>query len=216
MRQRPTTNDANNTYVRDNLKLKRVKVVHVQKTGRRGRPKKIISRQFLEEAFDPRRRLNQSSIGRSIKVGRHTVRKYRKLYGISNAYANITNAELDRLVQEYKAPLPRNGWRYVIAHLALKGFKVQVHRVKESLKRVDRLGIALRQRRGIKRRDYTSKRPNYLWHCDGHHKLIRWGIVIHGCADGNDRMVSTISWALITAEQTIPDSNQCCIVRWLC
>ncbi|KAI5982901.1 hypothetical protein EDC04DRAFT_2616344 [Pisolithus marmoratus] len=27
-------------------------------------------------------------------------------------------------------------------------------------------------------------RPNALWHMDGHHKLIRWGIVIHGIVDG--------------------------------
>lgn len=167
-----------------------MKVVHVHRSGRRGRPKKIISREFLEEVFTPHRRLNQSAIGRSIKVGRHTVRKYRKLYGIPHSYANITDAELDRLVREYKSPLPKNGWRYVIAHLATKGYKVQVQRVKSSLKRIDRLGTALRQRRGIRRRDYTSKRPNYLWHCDGHHKLIRWGIVIHGFVDGYCRSVS--------------------------
>jgi len=26
--------------------------------------------------------------------------------------------------------------------------------------------------------------PNSLWHIDGHHSLIRWGFVVHGCVDG--------------------------------
>jgi hypothetical protein len=29
-----------------------------------------------------------------------------------------------------------------------------------------------------------------MWHLDGHHKLIRWGIVIHGFVDGYSRLVS--------------------------
>ncbi|KAI6006192.1 hypothetical protein F5J12DRAFT_721182, partial [Pisolithus orientalis] len=31
---------------------------------------------------------------------------------------------------------------------------------------------------------YHVKWPNALWHMDGHHKLIQWGIVIHGFIDG--------------------------------
>ncbi|KAI1783456.1 hypothetical protein LXA43DRAFT_871716, partial [Ganoderma leucocontextum] len=27
---------------------------------------------------------------------------------------------------------------------------------------------------------YTVSHSNYLWHIDGHHKLIRWGLVLHG------------------------------------
>ncbi|KAI5987282.1 hypothetical protein EDD15DRAFT_2173867, partial [Pisolithus albus] len=34
------------------------------------------------------------------------------------------------------------------------------------------------------RHKYHIKQPNALWHIDGHHKLIRWGIVIHGFIDG--------------------------------
>ncbi|KAJ6450136.1 hypothetical protein C8R47DRAFT_918967, partial [Mycena vitilis] len=62
--------------------------------------------------------------------------------------------------------------------------RVQKERTRLSLKRVDALGQALRTRLAIQRRRYTVPRPNYLWHCDGHHKLIWWGIVIHGFIDG--------------------------------
>jgi hypothetical protein len=59
--------------------------------------------------------------------------------------------------------------------------------------RVDGLGRALRERKIIQRKKYAIKRPNALWHLDGHHKLIRWGIVIHGFVDGYCRTVSEIS-----------------------
>ncbi|KAF8800927.1 hypothetical protein BYT27DRAFT_7042469, partial [Phlegmacium glaucopus] len=39
----------------------------------------------------------------------------------------------------------------------------------------------------LERRSYQVPRPNALWHIDGHHKLIAWGIVIHGVADGYSR-----------------------------
>ena len=40
-----------------------------------------------------------------------------------------------------------------------------------------------------RRRKYFSSSPNALWHCDGHHKLIKYGFVIHGFIDGNHRTV---------------------------
>ncbi|EPT00177.1 hypothetical protein FOMPIDRAFT_1123102, partial [Fomitopsis schrenkii] len=45
-------------------------------------------------------------------------------------------------------------------------------------------GAALRRHKTVKRRVYHVPRPNHLWHIDGHHKLIRWGIVVHGGIDG--------------------------------
>ncbi|KAJ3924240.1 MAG: hypothetical protein NXY57DRAFT_870311, partial [Lentinula lateritia] len=56
--------------------------------------------------------------------------------------------------------------------------------VKDSLKRVDRLGSRLQRRLTISRGLYKVPRPHALWHLDGHHKLIFWGIVIHGIVDG--------------------------------
>ncbi|KAJ6447560.1 hypothetical protein C8R45DRAFT_767216, partial [Mycena sanguinolenta] len=53
-----------------------------------------------------------------------------------------------------------------------------------SLRRADNLGLMLRRRNVIKRRVYHVLRPNALWHLDGHHKMIRWAIVVHGFVDG--------------------------------
>jgi hypothetical protein len=56
--------------------------------------------------------------------------------------------------------------------------------------RVDGLGRIVCQRRVIKRKPYEVSRPHAIWHIDGHHKLILWGIVIHGCVEGYSRTVS--------------------------
>ena len=39
------------------------------------------------------------------------------------------------------------------------------------------------------RRVYNVPGPHHLWHNDGHHKLIRYGLVTHGCVDGNTRTI---------------------------
>ncbi|KAJ7277754.1 hypothetical protein C8J57DRAFT_974724, partial [Mycena rebaudengoi] len=62
--------------------------------------------------------------------------------------------------------------------------KVQRRRVRASMKRINTLGSVLRNHQAIDRQKYSVPHSNCLWHLDGHHKLIRWGIVIHGIADG--------------------------------
>ncbi|KAG1871517.1 hypothetical protein F4604DRAFT_1490713, partial [Suillus subluteus] len=52
------------------------------------------------------------------------------------------------------------------------------------LQRVDVVGQVLRCQKLIKWWKYFVPRSNHLWHLDGHHKLILWGIVIHGIVDG--------------------------------
>ncbi|KAG1743404.1 hypothetical protein EDB19DRAFT_1616172, partial [Suillus lakei] len=49
---------------------------------------------------------------------------------------------------------------------------------------VNPLGTVLHQCTMIHQRQYKVSQPNALWHMDGHHKLIHWGIVIHGIIDG--------------------------------
>ncbi|KAJ8092358.1 hypothetical protein PM082_023813 [Marasmius tenuissimus] len=94
----------------------------------------------------------------------------------------ITIAKLTRAL-----PVHRNTIRkYIKSHHDLR---LQRHRVLASIARVDGLGIILRRNRAIRRRKYRVLRPNALWHIDGHHKLILWGIVIHGIVDGYGRDV---------------------------
>lgn len=68
-----------------------------------------------------------------------------------------------------------------------RGIKVGIKRVCHMLREVDPDGVALRSTNAVKRRQYYVPHPNHLIHIDGHHKLIRWGIIIHGGIDGFSR-----------------------------
>ncbi|KAJ7575905.1 hypothetical protein C8J56DRAFT_800890, partial [Mycena floridula] len=49
----------------------------------------------------------------------------------------------------------------------------------------------------LKHKLYSVPHPNDLWHMDGHHRMIHWGVVIHGIIDGFDRTVSIFYCALV-------------------
>lgn len=77
-----------------------------------------------------------------------------------------------------------------MGHLRRLEHNIQHRRVQDSIHRVDPLGPVLRNHKTTRRGKYKVARPNALWHIDGHHKMIRWGIVIHGIVDGYSRTVS--------------------------
>ena len=60
---------------------------------------------------------------------------------------------------------------------------------KESIHRVDHENTVKRRSIAIKRRTYTVPHPNAMWHCDSHHKLIRWRFITHAAIDGFSRLV---------------------------
>jgi hypothetical protein len=155
---------------------------------------------YLREALGAGRNIPGIRVAKALGVHRHTVAKYLKLYKIPSRYSNfshISDSDLDKVVRDYKAKHPSTGIRYLRGYLLLNKFRVQKQRVIDSIERVDGLNKTLRKHTTIKRREYLSARPNALWHVDGHHKLILWGIVIHGIADGYDRTVSFIHKGVI-------------------
>ena len=60
--------------------------------------------------------------------------------------------------------------------------------MRQSLQRLDPVGVSLRSCRAIRRLVYSVTRSLALWHFDGNHKLIRWRFVVHGCVDGFTRI----------------------------
>lgn len=164
-------------------------VVSPLHTGRPGRPYKAIDFHYLQEAFSDHRNISITRLANTINVHPNTLTAYLKLYGLSNRFSQLSDAELDDIMRSYREKRPNSGIRYIIGHLRRLGLKVQRHRVISSVKRVDGLGTTMRRRIAIRRRRYAVRRPNALWHCDGHHKLIRWGIVLHGFIDGYSRLV---------------------------
>lgn len=157
-----------------------------------GRPKKVVDPHFLADALSPQRNITKSQLAKSLGIDRKTLDKSIQYANIETGYSSITSDELDCILKDYKAERPSSGLRFVTAHLRNSDIKLQRHRIRESLARVDGLATALRKNNTIQRRAYVSSGPGKLWHGDGHHKLIRWGFVIHGFIDGYDRMVSLL------------------------
>ena len=58
-------------------------------------------------------------------------------------------------------------------HLLQEGHRIQQHRVRESLFRVNPEGVSIRWASTVQRRTYYVASPLALWHIDGNHKLIR-------------------------------------------
>lgn len=161
-------------------------------TGRPGRPRKIINLNYLKEAVSSSRQIKFTELADVLGVHRNTLRLCMKRHGIERKYTQISNVDLDNLIAQFKNRRPDSGIRYIVGFLRRRGLRVQHRRVVHALHRVDRLGQVLRDRQVKRRRKYCVKRPNALWHLDGHHKLIRWGIVIHGVIDGYCRTVGAL------------------------
>ena len=114
---------------------------------------------------------------------------------VLGSYSSITDAALDTLIISIKRDHPNDGEVMVAGHLCRIGVRVTRARMRASIHRVDPLGIAERSRRIIRRRIYSAPHPNYVWHIDSHHKLIRWRMVIHGAIDGFSRKILYLTCA---------------------
>ena len=97
-------------------------------------------------------------------------------YGLSvrELYSTISDGELDRIVREICDTFPMCGNKVMAGHLLARGYRVQQSRIRESQRKVDPGGVAIRQLTTIRRRQYAVPGPLYMWHIDGNHKLIRY------------------------------------------
>jgi hypothetical protein len=179
-------------FIRERDEIELLQPVSEQRTGKRGRPRKHVDPEYLKEATASNRNIKIGVLATALGVHRNTLRKRMRELGVHKKFDDLDDEELDAITREYKAKKPTSGLRYLRGYFRRNGLRVQKERARYSLKRVDALGQVLRTHLAIRRRRYKVPRPNYLWHCDGHHKLIWWGIVVHGFIDGYCRTVSTV------------------------
>ena len=156
-------------------------------TGAVGRPSYDISKEQLEALLDVG--FNVGQIAGMLQVGKRTIERRMSQFGVSaRSFSDISNDDLDSVVREIKLFYPNLGSKSLAGHLASRNIKVPRARIRDSLWRVDPLGVAARKCQSIHRRVYCVSRPLALWHFDGNHKLIRWRFVVHGCVDGYTRI----------------------------
>ncbi|RVE62483.1 hypothetical protein OJAV_G00157510 [Oryzias javanicus] len=114
-------------------------------------------------------------------------------FGLSvrQRYSQISEEQLDQVIQQIKTELPTAGYRMVKGRLLSMGINMQWQKLTASMHRVDGLGI-LSRITGlgcIVRRTYSVRGPLSLWHVETNHKLIRFNIVIFGAVDGFSRKI---------------------------
>ena len=159
--------------------------------SRVGRPRYEIT--FDQLSFLVGENFNTPRIAECLGVSVSTVRRRLRDNGIwlDESYSYISDAQLDQLIINIRSHFPRIGCRQMRAMLeADHNVRIQRHRVRMAMRRVDPAGAAIRWSEVHVRRRYNVYGANALWHIDTHHSLIRWRLVIAGGIDGYSRLIS--------------------------
>lgn len=107
-------------------------------------------------------------------------------------FSDISDDKLDIILTAYRTQKPGLAIWYILGFLRSLGVQIQCERICLSLRRIDGLVQALQNHEAIDDHLYSVPRSNYLWHLDGHHKLILWGFLIHSIIDRNNHTVCLI------------------------
>ena len=102
--------------------------------------------------------------------------------------SKISDEILRGILVDFLAGQPARGYGSAEGHLLAMGLYVPRARIRDAVRNINPQAVRERLARPIPRREYDIVVYNYLWHIDGNHKLITWGIVIHGIIDGATRL----------------------------
>ena len=82
-----------------------------------------------------------------------------------------------------------HGYRWMHLRCLQQGLVISRDDVRVMISILDSAGVAARTARRLRRREYFSKGPNYIWHFDGYDKLKPYGLCVSGCIDGYSRYI---------------------------
>lgn len=152
------------------------------------RPITAIGKEQLEAFL--KLKIPLSDIASALHVSRPTVYKAIRDYNINyKRFSDASEAEIRQAVEVISRSHPNAGESIVMGHLRARGFHVQRSRVRSAIHHNNPNGPMSRFHPPIRRRVYSVPCPNYVWHIDGNHKLVRWRMVLHHAVDGYSRLV---------------------------
>lgn len=152
-----------------------------------GAPKYDLPKNVIEDLIQDGFSIKDISL--LLSVSESTVYRRMAFYGIrKQEFSILGDQELDQEVVKLTQEFPYCGENMIGKMLLDKGITIQRFRLRESLHRVDKCGIAERSRGRLHRRTYNVQGANHLWHIDTNHKLIRWHMVVFGGIDGFSRL----------------------------
>ena len=141
-----------------------LETVHESQERPRGRPRFLISAQQIEGLRELG--FSWSKISTLLGVSRITLYRRRQQLGITtdDNYSAISNVDLDAVVKSIADVSPNSGEIMIRGALLGRGLIVQRRRLRESIARVDPVGVERRRRMRIQRRRYYVPGPNSLWY----------------------------------------------------
>ncbi|XP_069131834.1 uncharacterized protein [Argopecten irradians] len=178
--------------------------IHNESPKGKGRPafgitvdliKTQLKKGFTARAVASQLKCSPSLIYKTLKSENLSVRSVK--------YTAISDSDLDAAVEDLHQTHPNAGNEMMSGYLRSQGLQLQRHRVRSTLNRIDPEAAAQRWSRAIVRRVYKVPVPNSLWHIDGHMRLIRWGIVTHGCIDGFSRLITFLECGADNLSKTV-------------
>ena len=170
----------------------------------RGRPRLVVNIEQVELLRSCGFTWEETS--QLVGISRTTL--WRRLHSLCvplQKYSDIFDSDLDDQISELQRGSPNMGVMMLQGALRSRGIYVQRHRIRASVHRVNPTMAIVRWQQAVSRRCYSVPGPNSLWHVDGHHSLIRWRFVVHGCVDGFSRMVPYLACA--------PDNKAATVLR---
>lgn len=185
----------------------------IESLYRAGRPKVNVD---IDEILELRRlHYNWTKIAYILGISRATLYRRLEAAGVSpNDYTPLTDSQLDNILVCIKRDHQNDGEVLLQGHLVRQGIRVSRQALRNSIHRVDHENTIARRRTVIRRRVYSVPYPNYMWHQDGHHKLIRWRIVTHGAIDGYSRMITFMKSSNNNKAATVLDNFRDAVVRF--
>ncbi|KAE8246918.1 hypothetical protein A4X06_0g4822 [Tilletia controversa] len=155
----------------------------------RGQLKISIDSNTLCELVE--KEFSDSTIAIMLGTSLRTVERRRAELGLrKRGGPAISDEELHAAIRSTYTQGFSAGERGMRGALRCVGVRVSRERMRLAMQEVDPQQLQARWAKTIRRRDYYVPFVNSLWHVDGHHKLIRYKIVIHGGIDGKSRVVT--------------------------
>ncbi|KAB0799540.1 hypothetical protein PPYR_07420 [Photinus pyralis] len=82
-----------------------------------------------------------------------------------------------------------HGYRWMHLKCIQHGLTVTREAVRMIINELDPIGVTFRTRKRLRRRKYSTRGPNFVWHVDSYDKLKPYGIAINGAIDGFSRHI---------------------------
>ena len=178
-----------------------------------GRPRTHVE---IQDILDLRR-LNYkwTKIAEILQVSRATLYRRLEEAGIrTDDRTVLTDQQLDDIIRSIKQDHPNDGEVMIQGHLLRLEVRVSREALRKAIHRVDHENVVARRHHTVQRRVYSVPHPNYIWHLDGHHKLIRWRFVVHGAIDGFSRTVIYLKCVDNNRAETVVDFFQGGVLRF--